>query len=217
MANYASIPNLFPMQGGCPCGQTRFRLELPPLIVHCCHCTACQLQQGTAFALNAVIESHNLTLHPPPSPPPISDGRGGSSTPTSASAGIAGLVGSEYPPNLRRHGQVTGGVDQPTKPEVVTVPSASGAGQHIACCPSCRAGLWSYYADAGPILPYVRVGTLDRTQRRSIFTISDGKPQFEGYFPDRAAFYRDDAKERARAMEPRLKEWKDGMRKAFDM
>jgi hypothetical protein len=77
-------------------------------------------------------------------------------------------------------------------------------------------------------MSYVRVGTLDcameidpdvhiytKAQRRSIFTITDGKPQFEEYYPDRAAFYRDDVKERAKAMEPKVKEWKESMMKAF--
>ncbi|MDH3578379.1 MAG: aldehyde-activating protein, partial [Gammaproteobacteria bacterium] len=26
------------LDGGCTCGAIRYRLELPPLIVHCCHC-----------------------------------------------------------------------------------------------------------------------------------------------------------------------------------
>ncbi|KGD21646.1 glutathione-dependent formaldehyde-activating enzyme family protein [Burkholderia pseudomallei] len=33
-----------------------------PLIVHCCHCRWCQRETGTAFALNALIESDRLLL-----------------------------------------------------------------------------------------------------------------------------------------------------------
>ena len=46
-------------------------------------------------------------------------------------------------------------------PELVRTPSASGAGQTIARCPSCRLALWSNYAGAGPVVRFVRVGTLD--------------------------------------------------------
>jgi hypothetical protein len=46
-------------------------------------------------------------------------------------------------------------------PELVSTPSASGAGQQIARCPTCRLALWSHYSGAGPLLSFVRVGTLD--------------------------------------------------------
>ena len=46
-------------------------------------------------------------------------------------------------------------------PEVVDTPSASGKGQKILRCPSCRIALWSHYAGAGTAVSFVRVGTLD--------------------------------------------------------
>jgi hypothetical protein len=46
-------------------------------------------------------------------------------------------------------------------PELVDTPSHSGQGQQIARCPSCRIAVWSHYAGAGPVLRFVRVGTLD--------------------------------------------------------
>jgi hypothetical protein len=46
-------------------------------------------------------------------------------------------------------------------PELVLTPSASGKGQKIARCPSCRVALWSNYAGAGDAIRFVRVGTLD--------------------------------------------------------
>ncbi len=46
-------------------------------------------------------------------------------------------------------------------PELVNTPSQSGRGQLIARCPTCRVALWSHYAGAGPIITFVRVGTLD--------------------------------------------------------
>jgi len=47
------------------------------------------------------------------------------------------------------------------KPEMVDTPSNSGKGQKIARCPRCRLALWSHYAGAGPVVAFVRVGTLD--------------------------------------------------------
>jgi len=46
-------------------------------------------------------------------------------------------------------------------PEVVDTPSASGKGQAISRCPSCRLALWSHYSGSGPVIRFVRVGTLD--------------------------------------------------------
>src|SRR3954447_12901991 len=48
------------MEGGCACGEVRYRLEGPPLFVHCCHCLNCQRQTGSAFAINVLIESERL-------------------------------------------------------------------------------------------------------------------------------------------------------------
>jgi hypothetical protein len=48
-----------------------------------------------------------------------------------------------------------------SEPQLIDTPSQSGRGQKIARCPDCRVALWSNYAGAGPILRFVRVGTLD--------------------------------------------------------
>ena len=47
------------------------------------------------------------------------------------------------------------------EPELVATPSNSGEGQTIARCPVCRIAVWSNYAGAGPVVRFVRVGTLD--------------------------------------------------------
>ncbi|KAE8163756.1 hypothetical protein BDV40DRAFT_132099 [Aspergillus tamarii] len=52
----------FPFQGGCACGSIRYQVEAPPLIVHCCHCTDCQRETGSAFALNMLIESEYVKV-----------------------------------------------------------------------------------------------------------------------------------------------------------
>jgi len=50
-------------------------------------------------------------------------------------------------------------------PQVVLTPSASGKGQKIARCPTCRIALWSNYAGSGDRIRFVRVGTLDDPDR----------------------------------------------------
>jgi len=46
-------------------------------------------------------------------------------------------------------------------PELVDTPSHSGSGQRIARCPTCRVAVWSHYAGSGPVVAFVRVGSLD--------------------------------------------------------
>ena len=104
------------LEGGCDCRRVRYRMTSAPLIVHCCHCRWCQRESGSAFALNAMIESDRIELLAEPA-------------------------------------------------ELVDTPSASGRGQHIARCPHCRVAVWSHYAGAGPLLSFVRVGTLDEPDR----------------------------------------------------
>ncbi|SFI37163.1 GFA family protein [Albimonas pacifica] len=102
--------------GRCTCGHVRYRLLADPMIVHCCHCTWCRRETGSAFVLNAVIETSAVEIE-------------------------AGAV------------------------ETVLTPSASGAGQRIDRCPTCRTAVWSVYAGAGPAIRFVRVGTLDEAGR----------------------------------------------------
>ncbi len=69
----------FPMEGRCTCGAVRFRLESPPLFVHCCHCRWCQREIGSAFALNAMIETDRVTQlqgKPEPVAIPSESGKG---------------------------------------------------------------------------------------------------------------------------------------------
>lgn len=100
-------------KGGCTCGEVRIALQRAPMFVHCCHCTWCQRETGSAFVVNALIESAELQL----------------------------LRGA---------------------PERVDTPSASGKGQVICRCPTCRVALWSHYGGAGDAVAFVRVGVLDR-------------------------------------------------------
>ena len=52
----------FRCEGGCSCGEVRYRLESEPLFTHCCHCLNCQRQTGSAFVINLLIEADRVTL-----------------------------------------------------------------------------------------------------------------------------------------------------------
>ncbi len=59
----ATIPaSESPHDGGCACGQVRFRLEREPMFVHACHCTRCQRETGGPFAHHAMIEFSAFTV-----------------------------------------------------------------------------------------------------------------------------------------------------------
>lgn len=79
-------------------------------------------------------------------------------------------------------------------PEIVDTPSESGLGQRVARCPRCRVAVWSHYAGSGPVVKFVRVGTLDNPDLLPpdvhIFTASkqpwvvlpEGTPAFAEYY-----------------------------------
>lgn len=100
------------LEGGCTCGEVRYRLTDEPIVVHCCHCTWCQRESGASFALNAVIEADRVQL----------------------------LAGA---------------------PERIETPSASGRGQPVFRCRTCKVALWSHYGGVGDKADFIRVGTLD--------------------------------------------------------
>ncbi|AJE45621.1 GFA family protein [Celeribacter indicus] len=50
------------MRGSCTCGEIVFEVTAPPLIVHCCHCTWCQRETGSAFAVNCYVESSEISM-----------------------------------------------------------------------------------------------------------------------------------------------------------
>jgi hypothetical protein len=66
------------LTGGCACGKVRYRLGSAPMFVNCCHCRDCQRQTGSAFVLNALIETDRIVLlqgDPVPNPLPTDSGR----------------------------------------------------------------------------------------------------------------------------------------------
>jgi len=44
-----------PAEGGCRCGQLRFRLTEQPVLTAACHCKGCQRMSGGAFSTTAMI------------------------------------------------------------------------------------------------------------------------------------------------------------------
>lgn len=54
-------PNL-PWEGGCRCGQVRFRVSVPPILTMACHCTGCQRMTSSAFSLSAAIPSEGFAV-----------------------------------------------------------------------------------------------------------------------------------------------------------
>jgi hypothetical protein len=100
-------------------------------------------------------------------------------------------------------------------PELVDTPSNSGFGQAIARCPKCRVALWSHYGGAGPVLSFIRVGTLDNPDvcppDIHIFTASKqpwvvipaGTPSVPQYY-DREKYWPRESLERRRAFLPQL-------------
>lgn len=161
-----TVAEHYPLDGGCDCGQLRYRLSTAPLFVHGCHCRWCQRESGSAFALNAMVEADRLSL-------------------------LSGV------------------------PDRVATPSASGAGQLIARCPACRIALWSHYAGAGPLISFVRVGTLDQPDALPpdihIFTASKqpwlalppGAPAVPAYY-DRTVHWPAHSLARLAALQPRI-------------
>ena len=49
-------------EGGCRCGQLRFRVACAPLMTMACHCTGCQRMTGSAYSLSALYPSEAFEI-----------------------------------------------------------------------------------------------------------------------------------------------------------
>lgn len=49
-------------EGRCACGEVRYRLTSRPMFTNCCHCLDCQRQTGSAFVINAIIETARIQV-----------------------------------------------------------------------------------------------------------------------------------------------------------
>ncbi len=105
--------------------------------------------------------------------------------------------------------------------EIVDTPSASGKGQLIARCPRCKVAGWSNYAGAGPVVKFVRVGTLDNpdalppdihiftASRQPWVVIPPGQAAVPEYY-DRNEYWPAESLERRKALLPLIEAWKAG-------
>jgi hypothetical protein len=105
------------------------------------------------------------------------------------------------------------------EPEVVHTPSESGIGQKIARCPTCRIAVWSNYPGAGPVIRFVRVGTLDDPDRLPpdihIYTASKQPwvvippdvPALPAHY-DREAVWSSESLARRRAIAPQIEAYR---------
>lgn len=60
MAESTNSTTLFPWTGQCACGHVCYSLHATPIVIHSCHCHQCQIETGSACAINLVIETSNL-------------------------------------------------------------------------------------------------------------------------------------------------------------
>ncbi|MGE0312975.1 MAG: GFA family protein [Lautropia sp.] len=114
-------------------------------------------------------------------------------------------------------------VDLGQAPECVETPSESGSGQVIARCPACRVAVWSNYASAGPLIRFVRVGTLDdpdllppdihiyTASKQRWVVLPAGTPAVDAYY-DREAHWPAASLERRRALLPRIEAYQAARR-----
>ena len=63
VAAVVSMTNLkLPLEGGCQCGQVRYRITTQPLTLYACHCRDCQKQSSSAFGLSLWVERRAFEL-----------------------------------------------------------------------------------------------------------------------------------------------------------
>ncbi len=51
-----------PFDGGCQCGAVRYRITSEAVVVYACHCTICQTQSGSAFAMAMRVPAEDFHL-----------------------------------------------------------------------------------------------------------------------------------------------------------
>ncbi|TDZ30232.1 hypothetical protein C8035_v003160 [Colletotrichum spinosum] len=219
--NVQTVP--FPLQGGCACGNIRYMLAVAPLVIHCCHCTSCQRETGTGFALNALVEGDGVTLLPPRS-----------SAATSSPPAVQAQPQLSFPASLRdtytpKQSRPVDDNDSSAhetsqamipSPILVPVPTESGAPQHIARCPACLTPVWSTYGGM-PLLKFLRVGSLDspallggpdvyiflRSKLPYIEIPDDDKPRFDAFYPQKEGIWGPEAMVRREKLLERIKAW----------
>jgi len=110
-------------------------------------------------------------------------------------------------------------------PELVHTLSESGSGQVIARCSTCKVAVWSNYAGAGPLVKFVRVGTLDNpdllppdihifTQSKQPWVVlPEGTPAVPEYY-ERERYWRAESLARRLALLPRIEAYQASRKSA---
>jgi len=110
------------------------------------------------------------------------------------------------------------------EPELVLTPSQSGLGQRIARCRTCRVAVWSNYAGAGPLIRFVRVGTLDNpdllppdvhiftASKQPWVSISPGAPAFAEFY-EREELWPPESQMRRKALLPRIEAYQASLKR----
>jgi hypothetical protein len=105
------------------------------------------------------------------------------------------------------------------EPLVINTPSASGKGQMISRCPRCLIALWGHYSSNGPLVRFVRVGTLDNpdalppdihiytSSKQPWVVLPPGTPVMAEYY-DRDQQWPAESLARRAALLPRIEAWK---------
>lgn len=104
------------------------------------------------------------------------------------------------------------------QPELVNTPSHSGRGQQIARCQTCRVALWSHYSSAGPVVAFVRVGTLDNpdvlppdihifTESKQPWVVLPPETPAVPVYYDRQEYWPQDSLLRREAIQPLIEEY----------
>lgn len=52
----------FPVEGGCQCGQLRYRLKARPIMFYLCHCSECQRHTSSAFGESLRCHSADVDM-----------------------------------------------------------------------------------------------------------------------------------------------------------
>ncbi|KXH35003.1 glutathione-dependent formaldehyde-activating [Colletotrichum salicis] len=228
-------PSIFPLTGGCACGNIRYSLNAPPMVVHCCHCTSCQRETGTAFALNTVVEGDEVTLLPRSKP-------SSASPPLQPLASFPASAFDDWTPRQQQQSRPGDAVHETSEnsdkgnddagkhrveadipsPVILPVPADSGAPQHIARCPLCLTPVWSNYDGTGPLMKFLRVGTLDapallggpdvyifmRSKLPFVEVADDGKPRFDEFYPTKESVWSPQGLARREKLLVRIREWR---------
>jgi hypothetical protein len=53
----------WPMEGGCRCGEVRFRISAAPMFTAICHCTGCQKMTGGAYSTSVAVPRGGFALN----------------------------------------------------------------------------------------------------------------------------------------------------------